>query len=258
MGRGNLGSARGASGKGCPEGCPCGRHRSNSGSFDRRPENVEAGRATRFKRKHPLPSVGDRFGELTVIGLNKGPAGGPSALVTVACSCGSPPYLAYDYNLRKGASTRCRACGRAKGAATRKKFWAYADIVPDEETRRRLLQRISACIIRCRPDGHHNYGARGIYVAQEWIDDRRAFLRHLVGLPGWDNPALELDRIRVEKGYVPGNLRFVTHRENCLNKRTVRAMQARIDELEAYVRHLERGPAPQIHGSDGEGATPRP
>lgn len=39
---------------------------------------MERGAATRFKRKISLPSINDRFGELTVVGFEYGVAGGVS------------------------------------------------------------------------------------------------------------------------------------------------------------------------------------
>ena len=97
---------------------------------------------------------------------------------------------------------------------------------------------------RCRLPTHQawaNYGGRGIFVFEPWRKDRRAFLRYLAGLEGWDRPMLELDRMDVDRGYEPGNLRFVTRRENQGNRRTVQEMQQRISDLEAHIRHLERG-----------------
>lgn len=75
---------------------------------------------------------------------------------------------------------------------------------------------------------------------EPWLQDKRAFLEHVVSLEGWDNPDLEMDRIDVDKGYEPGNIRFISRQENMLNKRSVQKMQARIHELEARVRHLEQ------------------
>ena len=87
---------------------------------------------------------------------------------------------------------------------------------------------------------YQNYGGRGITVFEEWRKNKRAFLEYVVTLEGWDNPSLELDRIDVDKGYEPGNIRFVTRSQNAANKRSVQKMQARIYELEARVRHLEQ------------------
>lgn len=49
-----------------------------------------------------------------------------------------------------------------------------------------------------------------------------------------------MDRIDVDKGYEPGNIRFTGRQENMLNKRSVQRMQLRIIELEARVRYLEQ------------------
>jgi hypothetical protein len=57
-------------------------------------------------------------------------------------------------------------------------------------------------------------------------------------LDGWDKPELDLDRIDVNKGYEPDNLRFVTRAENQRNRRSMRDMQKLVDELKAEVAKL--------------------
>lgn len=198
-----------------------------------------------FERKHPLPNAGDRFGELTVIGVERVKYGVCiTPMVRVQCSCGAEPHLVMDYNLRKGKSTRCNVCAKKQSGFWRKDYYGYADIVPDDAHRRRLLGRISACINRChnpKDSGYKHYGERGIHVYEAWRKNRRAFLSYVVTLDGWDTPALELDRIDVNKGYEPGNLRFISRQENMLNKRSILEMQRYIFELESRIRHLERG-----------------
>lgn len=238
MGWRRMGEAQWPNRKKCPPGCRCGRHKSNPGSFDQNRANVDAGRATRFKPSVAWPSVGDRFGELTVVGFDTGPAGGLSAVI-VRCSCGADPHKVQISNLRKGASTRCPRCARAAAAKWRKDYHGYADIVPDVAHRRRLLNRISSCIQRChntKNAGYRNYGGRGITVF--WQNDKRAFLEHLVTLDGWDNPALELDREDVDRGYEPGNLRFVTRHQNAANRRKHGNMQDEIAGLRREIMHL--------------------
>jgi hypothetical protein len=71
---------------------------------------------------------------------------------------------------------------------------------------------------RCRP-GHKDfefYGGRGIDCDPRW-DDFAVFLAD-VGPP--PHPGLQLDRIDNDKGYWPGNVRWVTRKENCLNRRS--------------------------------------
>ena len=177
------------------------------------------------QRKHALPGIRERFGELTVTGYKVGVRGGVEQVV-VQCSCGGKEHLANVHNLRNGRSSRCNICTKKSSGYWRKKYYGYADIVPDEAHRVRLLNRISAIITRCKPGtGHKNYGGRGIHVAENWLKDRRAFLRHLTTLDGWDSPLLEIDRIDNEKAYMEGNLRFSTRSENMRNRRTLAELE---------------------------------
>lgn len=205
---------------------------------------MEGGEPTRFKRKHPLPSPGDRFGELTVeCGL-----GGDRILVR--CSCGAGSHVVLFANLRQGRTTRCTRCAQRKGRATVKKYLAYADIVPDDAQRRRLMGRFSAAVSRCHNPGnagYGNYGARGIFVAPEWRVDKRLFLKHVVALPGWDDPRLDMDRRDVDGPYAPGNIRFVTRAVNQRNRRSVPDLQRRIAELEHRLRHCTCGATQPLH-----------
>lgn len=207
---------------------------------------LAGGERTRFERKYPRPSVGDRFGELTVERLELGDAGGLKA-VWARCSCGAVNPVAVS-NLRGGKSTRCNTCAKKATARGIKYYWGYADILPDDEHRRRLLNRIASCIRRCScptDAGFPNYGGRGITVW--WGKDKRAFLAYLITLEGWNLPHLELDRTDVNRGYEPGNLRFITKRQNQWNRRSVQELQKRIDELEARLRYYEFRPEEPIH-----------
>lgn len=244
MGRDKLGTAPGPTRQRCAPGCECGRHRSNAGSFDKNRANVDAGAGTRFERKHPLPSAGDRFGELTVLRIVREKKGACSIdMAEVQCSCGASPHKVFLYNLRKGASTRCNKCAKKQSEYHRKNFWGYADIVPDIDHRRRLLNRISAAITRCHSKNNRQwegYGGRGIFVHEPWRKDKKAFLAHLITLDGWDDQANDMDRRDVNKGYEPGNIRFIPAGKNRgTNKRTVREMQLRILDLEERLRLAE-------------------
>jgi hypothetical protein len=123
-------------------------------------------------------------------------------------------------------------------------YWGYAAIVPNDEHRRRLLNRIASCIGRCTLPSNkqwHHYGGRGITVHPAWAWDRGEFLRYIITLPGWDDPGLELDRVENNKGYEPGNLRFISRRDNMLNRRKISHLQQRVQDLEAEVARLRSG-----------------
>ena len=66
---------------------------------------------------------------------------------------------------------------------------------------------------------YKNYGGRGITICEEWMDIKN-FIR-------WADPlrqkGLQIDRIDNNKGYSPGNCRFVTNKENIDNRRLLRA-----------------------------------
>lgn len=218
------------------------------GRVDARPQDI-IGQALaissggRFLSKYPPFHEGDRFGELTIVRLVYGPMGGVKE-VHVRCTCGAPAYVVDAHNLRKGASSRCAPCGRKQTKKVIKGWYKYESIVPDVGHRRRFCNRIAAANNRCyspHDAGFPNYGGRGITVHAPWREDRSLFLAHLITLEGWDNPVLEMDRIDVNRGYEPGNLRFITKRENILNKRSVVTMQKRILELEARLRHCKCG-----------------
>ena len=138
----------------------------------------------------------------------------------------------------------------------------FEQVCPDVAHRERLLTRISSIISRCtNPDNavYPDYGGRGITAYPAWVEDRVEFLRYLVGLDGWDQPELQLDRIDNNGGYVPGNLRFVTRSENMSNKRRITArevevLKQRVAVLEAEnadLRHRASWPEKPVHDSHG-------
>jgi hypothetical protein len=232
-----------------------GRPARHTRPFDPSRQPMVQSRPSGARRRHQIPSVGDRFGELTVRGYQVGERGGVKAVV-VECSCGPGLHEVSENNLRTGKSTRCNRCARTKSGVTRKKYAGYADIVPDDAHRERLLNRVSAIFSRCENPRNRNYagyGGRGIRVHADWRSDggRRFFLAYLVSLPGWDDPSLDLDRIDNDRGYEPTNLRFVTQAVNARNKRQVSVLTERIRVLEACLRSCQCGAASAVHGADG-------
>jgi hypothetical protein len=192
--------------------------------------------------KWAFPEVGAVLHELTVLSYPKRSKGGKQH-VEVQCSCGGAPYYIPAGNLRSGAAKQCRDCGHASCSKKRKSKTGYALIVPDDYHCSRLVNRINASIRRCHNENdaqYPNYGGRGIQVYTPWRAHKAEYLRYLISLPNWEKPELELDRIDVDKGYEPDNLRFVTPKENCNNKRSIQGLQKQVDTLRTENAELLR------------------
>lgn len=172
-------------------------------------------------RVYPLPPVGTRIGTITITGFTYGARGGIRT-VTVQCDCRRTAEVCIS-NLRAGRTTRCNACAKDASGAARSRHYGFAAICPDAKHRSRLLDRVSAVFSRCYAlgsNGYKDYGGRGITVFwPNTREGRQDFLRHLVSLPGWDDPDLEIDRTNNDGHYAPNNLRFATRSEQNANKR---------------------------------------
>lgn len=73
---------------------------------------------------------------------------------------------------------------------------------------------------RCNNPRHKDfkfYGARGIRVHEEWENNFLSFLS-ATGEPPF--PSAQLDRIDNDKGYEPGNVRWIAPRGNTQNRRS--------------------------------------
>lgn len=78
----------------------------------------------------------------------------------------------------------------------------------------------AAMIRRCQnknSDGYRYYGGRGITVCNEW-KDASVFIKW--ALDNGYKDGLKIDRINNNGMYEPSNCRFITHKENCRNRRS--------------------------------------
>lgn len=72
---------------------------------------------------------------------------------------------------------------------------------------RRLELKCRSVVRRCSDPSNPRYGGRGISCG--WVDSTE-MVEYLLGLDGWRDLGLSLDRIDNSVGYVQGNLRFAT------------------------------------------------
>ena len=83
---------------------------------------------------------------------------------------------------------------------------------------------------------YHRYGGRGITMHPEWAEDFAAVLRDVGDAP----EGKTLDRIDNDGGYVPGNLRWATRKEQANNRATnvVLTWEGETRTLMEWAEHL--------------------
>jgi len=161
--------------------------------------------------------VGQVFGRLTVLRRShQGPGG--HAVWLCQCECGKTLATPL-FPLRSGRTQTCGCYGRARlgafnkthGKSTTREYAIWNGM------KARCLNKKNKCYPR--------YGGRGVTVCQEWIDSFEAFLAHIGAIPT-DGQKYSLDRIKSEKGYEPGNVRWATKEVQANNTRTNRFITA--------------------------------
>jgi hypothetical protein len=85
---------------------------------------------------------------------------------------------------------------------------------------KRLDDRYYNILKRCydkKNKDYEHYGGRGIVMCDEWKENKQKFMRWC--RDNGEEKGLEIDRIDNDKGYEPGNCRFVTKKVNRNNRR---------------------------------------
>lgn len=147
--------------------------------------------------------IGDVFGELVVIDENI--CKGRREKILVRCSCGVVTFIRGD-SLKGGYS---KSCGCKNGF--QKKHGLTG--TPYYLLWCRIRQR---CFDKNYID-YHNYGGRGITVAEVFADPE-VFIDYITKTLGPQPANTSLGRIDNNKGYAPGNLRWETTTEQNRNR----------------------------------------
>ena len=132
--------------------------------------------------------------------------------VACECVCGGKRIVSLS-NLKTGRVKSCGCLHRERASLLGK-----ANAVHGESHTAPEYRAWASMLDRCYRQEHEHfdrYGGRGITVCEEWRRSYSSFLGHIGRRP---SPRHSLDRINNDGGYVPGNVRWATDREQNRNR----------------------------------------
>ena len=182
--------------------------------------------------------MGQQFGRAFVIDRadNKGVGKFQQAMWICQCDCGNT-FITSGHNLRCGDT---KSCGCLKIDIAKKIILKHG--AASNNSRKPEYNIWQAMKQRCaNPNGrsYKDYGGRGITVCDKWLNDFTAFFNDVGPRPSKTH---SLDRIDVNKGYYPDNVKWSTPLEQSLNKRHLSDLETEINRLKSIVYSLGGNP----------------
>jgi hypothetical protein len=155
--------------------------------------------------------TGEVFGRLTVVELSC--IRNRNAVWRCRCSCGNITEV-LGYHLKNTNSCGCIRDEKLVARVTKHgdtKNGGWSNLY------RTWVAVKGRCTNPNNQDWKH-YGGRGIILHNEWMDFA-TFKREILGAIGDRPNGMTVDRVDVNLGYIPGNLRWATMAEQNENKR---------------------------------------
>ena len=115
-------------------------------------------------------------------------------------------------------------------------------IVQNKKDRKTLSVKYACMKVRCyNPSNrdYKNYGARGITICDEWLQDKEKFIVWGLGQGFKQESKLEIDRTDNNLGYSPENCKFVTRQVNNRNTRRIIFNQEIVNDIR-YGTHKDK------------------
>ena len=165
-------------------------------------DNIE----TQLPHKRVKNLVGQKFGRLTVEAFSGANKWG-NALWKCRCECGNEKVAQSALLL----SNQVGSCGCLAKAGHFKRQHS-ACYTPEYSAWNNIKGRTA----NPNHKSFKDYGARGIKMCEEWMNSFSAFLEHVGHRPSRNH---SIDRIDNNLGYIPGNIRWSTRKEQQRNRR---------------------------------------
>ena len=163
--------------------------------------------------------VGQKYGRLTVVGPAEDcvqPSGQKKAQWECQCDCGVVVTVRSG-DMRNGHTSSC-GCYNREATSSRRTVHGQAR-AGIQSTNYKLWFSIKQRCCNPRNKRYPDYGGRGVRMFPQWKDSFMEFDAYILGSLGPRPPGLTLDRIDNERGYLPGNLRWATYKQQSNNRR---------------------------------------
>lgn len=178
--------------------------------------------------------AGHVFGRLTAVedvGKNKH----GKRLWKCKCQCGTSVDVPAG-NLQSGNTKSC-GCFQKENTSAYSKTHGFRGS--------KLYHVYSGMVDRCTRENHKSYayyGGRGIFVCQEWLEDRSRFFEW--AMANGYKEGLTLDRVENDGPYAPDNCRWVDRFAQCSNTRdnVMLTYQGKTQHAMAWARELGLDP----------------
>ena len=165
--------------------------------------------------------TGQRFDRLVVLHYTETKTKANKRMVLCRCDCGTEKEM-IAANLSSGMS---KSCGCLTGESARKRFTKHG------YRSHPMYHRWAAMIQRCYDPNSaefKNYGGRGIKVCDRWRESFWNYAEDL-GLPPFQNASI--DRVVNDGDYCADNCRWVSKKDQTLNRRPTKMIEFRGETL---------------------------
>lgn len=165
-------------------------------------------------RKSDSEMIGYRKGTLTVIAFDS--LRNNRSYWKVQCDCGEIKVVRID------AMHDYSTCDKCKAEKQRQRMLTHG------ETKTSLYSTWRGIKDRCYNTNnsfYYLYGDRKIEMFDEWLDSYESFRDYVTKLPNYGKSGYSIDRIDVNKGYVPGNIRWASAETQANNRRDNHLME---------------------------------